>query len=612
MDISGLSVSGLSVGSIEGAGSYILGSKSLTVGGNNLSTTVSGPITGDSGSLIKTGTGTLTLSGANTYTGGTTLNGGSLGVGGNSALGAGGLAMADGTTLQAAANGLSLGNAISLAGTGTVDTQANTFTLAGVISGTGGLTKEGSGTLTLTGTNTYTGATMVNAGTLAIGLDATPNASLAGSVTLNGGVVQGFGAIGGNLTNLGGTVAPGGSIGTLTVKGNYTQGANAGLRIEVSPSAASQLAVSGKAALGGALALVYDPGVYTARNYTILTATGVSGTFSTVTGQVPTTGLSQAVAYNSTNVQLQLTGPTTPTLEAAPSPAPIIVVAPTNDTIYRAQTSMIVLNGQRANGILLDRLGSRRAGIADGPVAANGASVATTRMAANGNLAAIGQIAGALPEALAAEGAWFRGIGGFASVDGSGTAPGFTGTAGGFMAGIDRPVAPDLYLGLAGGYLHSDVDEHSTSSGTLDSARVAAYGGGWWGANLFTGTAGYAHDWIASTRGLAGIGNARQSHGGDEVTLAGQWSLPTPVAGIAGSAVVTPKLGSSSCTSPKTASPKTAPAASACPRAGMTPTVSSPISGWRPPRPSSPQTVRKSPRKYGSAMPTSWPAVRGS
>jgi outer membrane autotransporter protein len=204
---------------------------------------------------------------------------------------------------------------------------------------------------------------------------------------------------------------------------------------------------------------------------------------------------------------------------------------------------MIVLNGQRANGILLDRLGSRRAGIADGAVAANGAGVATTRMAANGNFAAIGQIAGALPEALAAEGAWFRGIGGFASVDGSGIAPGFTGTAGGFMAGIDRPVAPGLYLGLAGGYLHSDVDEPSASTGTLDTARVAAYGRSWWGANLFTGTAGYAHDWIASTRGLAGIGNARQSHGGDEVTVAGQWSLPTPMAGIAGSAMVTPKLG---------------------------------------------------------------------
>ena len=74
--ISQLVSAGMTAGSIEGAGSYLLGAKQLTVGGNNGATEVAGIISGVGGSLVKTGTGTLTLSGANTYTGGTTVNAG--------------------------------------------------------------------------------------------------------------------------------------------------------------------------------------------------------------------------------------------------------------------------------------------------------------------------------------------------------------------------------------------------------------------------------------------------------------------------------------------------------------------------------------------------------
>lgn len=75
----------LTVGSIAGAGSYLLGADQLTVGSNGLSTIVSGPITNSGGgggsgaSLVKVGPGTLTLSHAgNTYSGGTTLEAGML------------------------------------------------------------------------------------------------------------------------------------------------------------------------------------------------------------------------------------------------------------------------------------------------------------------------------------------------------------------------------------------------------------------------------------------------------------------------------------------------------------------------------------------------------
>jgi autotransporter-associated beta strand protein len=60
----------------------------LTVGGNNASTAYAGLLTG-AGSLVKTGSGTLTLGGANTYAGTTTVAAGSLLVNGNQSAAAG-------------------------------------------------------------------------------------------------------------------------------------------------------------------------------------------------------------------------------------------------------------------------------------------------------------------------------------------------------------------------------------------------------------------------------------------------------------------------------------------------------------------------------------------
>ena len=74
----------LSAGSIEGDGSFRLGLNQLTVGSNNLSTTVSGVISGNGPvALDKVGTGTLALTGTNTYTGRTLVNGGTLEVDGS-------------------------------------------------------------------------------------------------------------------------------------------------------------------------------------------------------------------------------------------------------------------------------------------------------------------------------------------------------------------------------------------------------------------------------------------------------------------------------------------------------------------------------------------------
>ena len=86
---------------VNGA-SVLLNGNALTVGStNNLSSTFSGVIAdgSGSGSLIKAGTGMLTLAGASTYTGGTTLSGGTLRAAnaGGSATGTGAVMLGGGT-----------------------------------------------------------------------------------------------------------------------------------------------------------------------------------------------------------------------------------------------------------------------------------------------------------------------------------------------------------------------------------------------------------------------------------------------------------------------------------------------------------------------------------
>ena len=83
--------------------------------------------------------------------------------------------------------------------------------------GAGGLTKLGAGSLTLSGTNTYAGTTIVSNGTLFI------NGSVAGGVTNYNGTLGGTGTIlGPVLVATDGTIAPGASIGTLSIRNDVT------------------------------------------------------------------------------------------------------------------------------------------------------------------------------------------------------------------------------------------------------------------------------------------------------------------------------------------------------------------------------------------------------
>ncbi len=161
------------------------GAGTLEVTGTPL--TMSGVFSG-TGPLIKSGVGTLVLSGANTYTGGTTLSGGSLSVAADSNLGnaSGTLTFNGGTLLST--TGFSSSRATTLSGAGTVEVTGTPFTISGVLSGTGPLTKNGVGTLILSGANTYTGGTTLSGGSLSVAADNNLG-NVSGTLTFNGGTL---------------------------------------------------------------------------------------------------------------------------------------------------------------------------------------------------------------------------------------------------------------------------------------------------------------------------------------------------------------------------------------------------------------------------------------
>lgn len=159
--------------------------------------TISANISGNR--IIKTGDGTLVLSGTNTFADGgqtydnaLTIQGGTVAITADANLGnannnvafANGGRLQIGGTLTAGA-----GRQFNFTSNGTIDvTSGNTATLNGILDGAGNFTKSGEGTLTLGGTavNTLSGNTSVDGGTLALNKTAGVNA-LASNVTINSG-----------------------------------------------------------------------------------------------------------------------------------------------------------------------------------------------------------------------------------------------------------------------------------------------------------------------------------------------------------------------------------------------------------------------------------------
>ncbi|EJW0011730.1 fibronectin-binding autotransporter adhesin ShdA [Salmonella enterica] len=193
----------------------------LQVGEGELENTLSG-----SGSLVKTGTGELTLSGDNDYSGGTTISGGTLTADHADSLGTG-----------------------AVANSGVL--QVGEGKLKNTLSGTGSLVKTGTGELALSGDNDYSGGTTISGGTL---IAANVNALGGGDVD-NAGTLKLDAEGEFNLANV--TTQSGAttelSKGTTLNVDSLTQQADSTLNIDLSKTNGESAITADSVSLAGAL-----------------------------------------------------------------------------------------------------------------------------------------------------------------------------------------------------------------------------------------------------------------------------------------------------------------------------------------------------------------------
>ena len=245
IDLNGYSptVSGLARTDTTGSGTitnFAAGTSTLTVN-NPAANTFSGNIADGLGqvALVKSGAGSLTLSGSNTFSGGLIINNGTVTMGSQNAIG--NQALPNALTLN---GGLLNANSVAQISLAKLSGAAGTITDSGLAIGTttlstgsttnevfGGLIadgsvrnlsyiKGGSGTQSLTGANTYSGITVVTAGTLLVN-NTTGSGTGTGTVVVSSGAtLGGNGTIGtglaGSTLRVNGTLAPGNSPGLLT------------------------------------------------------------------------------------------------------------------------------------------------------------------------------------------------------------------------------------------------------------------------------------------------------------------------------------------------------------------------------------------------------------
>lgn len=335
--------------------------------------------------LVKLGAGTLRLSGSNIYNGQTLLLQGGLHVDGHRALGQRTLNANIGTSIRYSP-GLAIANTVQLQeidiaaemppgsyGIVTPSDYADSVQWIvesgeaahwGSLQGSAPLVKQGRGRLRLGGdAMAYLGAATINQGALAV------DEFFSGSVQVNSGArLEGIGTVGPTLIKTGGTLAPGNSIGTLTVQGDVEFKAGSRFEIDVAASGiADRLRVNGKARLDGEVVALAQAGDWqAATRYQIVDAAGGLDETRFASVKANFAFLTPSLSYDDTHVYLTLDRNDAAIADVAEEPTEREIAEVIDNEIGPVQERLVMLDKGRARQALRQLSGGWHASVHSG------------------------------------------------------------------------------------------------------------------------------------------------------------------------------------------------------------------------------------------------------